>query len=230
MSSYWSNIEFVEAVKQAQTISEVLFSFGCPTNQGHYSRMFHKSVQELGLDISHLRIGARKISGFQKQPLEEILVKGPYKSTSDLKNRLIREGVLINHCYECDMGPIWNGKKLVMHIDHISGDNTDNQIENLRLLCPNCHSQTETYCGAKAKKEKHAYKYVCKTCGGPKKNSKSDDCASCHNSGQPTKIEWPEPLLILEMTKDLGFVGVGKKLGVSDNAIRKFLRKHKLIS
>jgi Zn finger protein HypA/HybF involved in hydrogenase expression len=233
MSSYWSSEEFTEVVKKSNTISEVIRYFGCPTNQGHYSRMFHKSVKELNLDISHLINGARALlvrSGFQKIPTNEILVSGTYKNTKNLKDRLIKEELMINHCYDCGIQPVWNGKELKLHLDHINGDNADNRIENLQLLCPNCHSQTDTYCGSKKKKEKHAYKFVCKTCGGPKKNSKSDECTICHNKGQPTKIQWPEPELVLQMTNDFGFVGAGKKLGVSDNSIRKFLRKHKLLS
>ena len=55
ISSYWSNEEFIEVVKNAISIWAVLLHFGCPKNQGHYYRLFHKSVQELHLDISHLK-------------------------------------------------------------------------------------------------------------------------------------------------------------------------------
>lgn len=59
-------------------------------------------------------------------------------------------------CALCGIKPMWNGKPLNFHIDHISGEHTDNSEENCRLVCPNCHSQTETYCGrnAKLKREK----------------------------------------------------------------------------
>lgn len=229
MSAYWSNEEFKKVVGISKTISEVIFYFGCPTNQGHYNREFHKTVKELQIDISHLIKGAREKSGFKKEATETILVKGKFKNTKNLKERLIKEGLLKAVCSECNMQPLWNSKELKLHLDHISGDNTDNRIENLRLLCPNCHSQTDTYCGAKGKKEKHAYKYVCKTCGGAKKNSKSENCQTCRNKLHDTKITWPNPEIVLQMTKNEGFVVVGKTLGVSDNAVRKFLKRNNLL-
>ena len=49
-------------------------------------------------------------------------------------------------CVLCGQNNSWNGMKLVLQLDHINGNNKDNRIENLRILCPNCHTQTETFC------------------------------------------------------------------------------------
>jgi hypothetical protein len=70
-----------------------------------------------------------------------------YTCTNTLKVRLLREGLLVNRCYECGMEPLWQGKRLVLILDHRNGDNTDNRLENLRLLCPNCNSQQPTFAG-----------------------------------------------------------------------------------
>jgi Zn finger protein HypA/HybF involved in hydrogenase expression len=67
--------------------------------------------------------------------------------SNHLKRRLIKEGLLVNRCSECDSLPEWRGKPLTMVLDHRNGDNTDNRLENLRLLCPNCNSQQATFAG-----------------------------------------------------------------------------------
>lgn len=84
----------------------------------------------------------------RKFSLQELLVKDRATRTSSasLKARVIDAGLLKNECDECGLQPEWQGKKLVLHLEHTNGDHQDNRLENLRLLCPNCHSQTDTYC------------------------------------------------------------------------------------
>lgn len=83
----------------------------------------------------------------QKIEIDEIL-KGlhPQYQTLKLKKRLLNEGFFENSCSECGISE-WNGKPLNIQLDHINGDCSDHRLENLRMLCPNCHSQTDTYCG-----------------------------------------------------------------------------------
>ena len=80
-----------------------------------------------------------------KIDLQEILDgKHPHFQTFKLKNRLLKEKIIQNKCSICNIEE-WNGKKINMELDHIDGNRTNHKLENLRMLCPNCHSQTETY-------------------------------------------------------------------------------------
>src|SRR5262249_39179086 len=78
-------------------------------------------------------------------PLDDLLVIGRMStSRNHLKMRLFKTGRLQNKCYECEITS-WRGKNLSLHLEHINGNKYDNRLENLTVLCPNCHSQTPTF-------------------------------------------------------------------------------------
>lgn len=78
------------------------------------------------------------------RPLAELLASSNSNSRTNIKRRLIRAGLLENRCEECGLGD-WLGERLTIQIDHINGVKDDYRLENLRMLCPNCHSQTSTH-------------------------------------------------------------------------------------
>jgi len=80
-------------------------------------------------------------------PLESVMTENSTYNRCHLKRRLIQDGIIANKCCECGLAPEWNGKKLVLVLDHINGVSNDHRKENLRLLCPNCNSQQSTFAG-----------------------------------------------------------------------------------
>ena len=80
-----------------------------------------------------------------KLPSEKVFVSNTNYPRHRLKERIIKENLLRYECKECGQGPMWKGKKLVLQLDHKNGVNNDHRMENLRFLCPNCHTQKDTY-------------------------------------------------------------------------------------
>jgi Zn finger protein HypA/HybF involved in hydrogenase expression len=88
--------------------------------------------------------------GIKKDIKKRILNLEEYSSRASIRKVIIKENLIEYKCSECDI-QTWNNKSLSLHLDHINGMNSDNRLENLRFLCPNCHSQTETYTGRNKK-------------------------------------------------------------------------------
>ena len=111
-----------------------------------------RSLAEHRLDTSHFT-GSGHLKGkasASRRSAEEVLRVYPPGSTRVSSKRLARalaESGLPHRCARCGLGDIWQGRALVLEIDHVNGDWLDNRLENLRILCPNCHTLTDTYCG-----------------------------------------------------------------------------------
>lgn len=118
---------------------------------GNYKTLYGR-IRVLGLNTNHwtgqAHLRGKTHSWSKKIPLAQILVaQSPYGGGScKLKGRLVRAKLISNWCAVCGISK-WMGVPITLHLDHRNGDNCDNRLANLRLLCPNCHSQTATYCG-----------------------------------------------------------------------------------
>jgi len=145
--------QFIEAVKNSFSIRNVLKLIGVRPTGGNYA-VAKRKIKLLNLNISHFtgrgHLKGKTHNWGKKIPLEKILIENSLYGggTSKLKGRLIKEKLLIYKCYECGINE-WKGKPLALDLEHKNGNRFDNRIENLTILCPNCHSQTSTYRGRK---------------------------------------------------------------------------------
>ena len=144
----FSKEEIEHIVKQCFTFSDVCRLMQRPTNSENL-RVIHKKLDTLNIDYSHFKgqgwnKGTSQPS-HKKIPIEKILIENStYQNTDRLKKRLISEGYKIHKCEICGITQ-WNNKYIALQLHHINGISNDNRIDNLQILCPNCHSQTENY-------------------------------------------------------------------------------------
>lgn len=172
------------------------------------------------IDFSHIKSSNKgRTFSVKRRPIDELLVKDSHVNRYHLKQRLVQEGILKNCCHECGNTGTWNKKPLSLQLEHKNGDGFDNRIENLCLLCPNCHSQTPTFAGRKRRKIRN-----CNQCGSiVSKGSPQGRCRRCA-SLRMRKVQRPDSILLRKQVEDLGFEGTGRIYGVSGNAIRKWLK------
>lgn len=146
----WTEKQFREAVKKSSSFQEVILHLGLRPAGGNFGTV-KLYVEKFGCSIEHFK-NVDKTRGLRL--CNQLRQKWTHENTlvSDSKNRKIRKYVLQHklleyRCQECGQEPIFRGKPLSLQLDHINGIYNDNRLENLRFLCPNCHSQTVTFAG-----------------------------------------------------------------------------------
>lgn len=142
-----TDTEIIEASKNATSVSAVMISLGLKP-YGYAHARFTKRLANLGIKFDPqkaIRSALEKGRKPRKTTNQYLTNGGPIITSAKLRSKLIEEGYKENKCEECGLGPEWNGKPLSMQLDHIDGNHTNNELENLRILCPNCHTQTPTH-------------------------------------------------------------------------------------
>lgn len=213
--------------KNSNSIAEIIRKCEMISSGASY-KILKSRLDEEKINYSHINLGLGSNKGRkfirEKIPLEEILIENSEYNRANLKKRLVSELGWKEECYICKNSGEWQGKKLNLQLDHINGNSKDNRIKNLRFLCPNCHSQTETFAG------KINIKNKCKICS-KKISSKTKHCMSCYIQNiapkvalKQRRVQRPSQEIIRKEIEELGYIGTGRKYGVSDNTIRKWIK------
>lgn len=141
-----------EIVQSSLTYQEVMTKLNYKCKGGGVFRALKQYLKNENIDVSHFKGKGHGTSNTAKKTLEEVLVKqSTYCNIPSLKRRLLKAKILVDKCKICGLTE-WLDKKISLHLDHINGENNDHRIKNIRLLCPNCHSQTDTYAGKNNRK------------------------------------------------------------------------------
>lgn len=227
-----------EAIAQSRSWAQTLRRLQYRSAGGNW-RTLKKYTRLWGISTAHFDPDAVRREALREanipRPLEEILVQDSTYSRHHLKLRLFAERVKQRRCELCGQDEWWRGRRMALILDHINGIPNDNRLENLRIVCPNCAATFDTHCARKNRQPLRPR--ACRRCGveflprDRRQRYCSRRCGSRYVRtrlrGIPKpharKVERPPYDQLLREIEETSYVAVGRKYGVSDNAIRKWV-------
>lgn len=228
-----SKSDLEKIIRENNTYSAVLQHLNYTVRGGAF-RMLKERIKLDAIDDSHIKKSGSQIvfaQRFNRIPNEDVFVEhSTYQNGQAIKQRLLKMGRL-NQCSICGLSDEWNGQKLSLQLDHINGIRNDNRLENLRIICPNCHSQTHNFAG-----KKNAKASSVKLRGKTQHNGKTVSVRQKHYfdsiTGQPRyynrKTERPSKEVLENMLWKMPTTKIATIYGVSDKAVEKWCKTYNL--
>ena len=232
-SRSFTTAQLREAIEASRSITETLTRLGLRAAGGNFQTIKrHAAANGISMDHFEPDRGRRRAARARARPLVEVLVEDSTYTRGTLKRRLYAEGLKGRRCELCGQDENWNGRRMALILDHINGVATDNRLENLQIVCPNCAATLDTHCG---RNQTWPELRVCAHCDEPFQPERPTQryCSKAcgiHSPGprdpQPErrKVDRPSYDQLLTDLSHMSYLAVGRKYGVSDNAIRKWLR------
>jgi transposase-like protein len=230
----YSEAELRVAVAESLSHAQVLRVLDlCPT--GGNTALLKRWLTHWQISTDHFEARARRRPNVTAKPLDEILVRGSSYARANLKVRLYAEGIKAPICEMCGQDEVWRGRPMGLILDHINGVRDDHRLQNLRIVCPNCAATLDTHCGRKNRLERP--ERACLRCDAifraryPQQRYCSRSCGVRYErKGKPNptlrRVNRPPYHQLLREIAETSYVAVGRRYGVSDNAIRKWLRQY----
>ena len=231
--SIMSNItkeQLQEAVDNAYNLTSALEYLGYNKPRAKSFYTFKKNCEDFGVDFSRLLEEKKNPKAYNRYSDEEIFIKNSPASQDTLRKRFVKGEYQEYKCQLCGIDT-WNGKPLTLRLDHIDGDKTNNELSNLRWVCPNCDSQLPTYCNKGQLDEegnpvqRHSYCIDC----GKEIYYGSNRCTECQGL-HSRKVERPSREELKDLIRTKPFTVIGQHFNVADNTVRKWCKAEKLPS
>jgi hypothetical protein len=230
----YSEAEAREAIARSESYTAALRWMGmCAT--GGATATLRKWAERWGISTEHFDPYAsqRGLRRHDPIPLAQVMVANSTFSRGHLKQRLYGEGLKQRACELCGQGELWRGQLMSLILDHINGNGRDHRFENLRIVCPNCAATLDTHCGRKLL----LVAKTCALCGRefqPKSGTQRYCSRECGQRGgrsgrhdpRPHTRKVPRPAYeqLIDDLAHMSWLAVGRKYGVTDNAVRKWVR------
>ena len=215
--------EFIIAVSKSFCYRDLAKNLGFKIYGSIYKKL-NRLISEYDADISHFCKNRKSIEK-RRIDISDYLNNKRKIKPLELKNKLIKAKIKEHKCEICNLS-LWNKEPIPIQLHHIDGNNQNNSLSNLHILCPNCHAQTNNYCGKNVKKKEKKNRYC--VCGNLIVTRKAKTCVKCcyakrRKVSRPSKEQLEIDILNLPFTK------IGKKYSVSDNCIRQWCKSYNLI-
>ena len=216
MDSY-TNEEFAAIVAESFSYADCLRRLGYGSNSGDATNSLKAKINQLNISTAHFNYNTNSI----KRTEENVFCEN---STADQKTlrKYYEAKYPQTACSICNQTLIWNHQALRLILDHINGTNTDNRLENLRWVCPNCNSQLPTTNA----RNPHHNKYYCVDCG-KQISQGAIRCIECAAKNQQV-VERPTRDELKNLIRTKPFTHIAKQFGISDNGIRKWCDTYNL--